>query len=250
MHGNTQDNPEALELAALLCSRVCHDVVNPVGAIINGLEVLDEGGDAELREIAFDLIRKSANQASAKLQFARLAYGAASSSGSTIDLGDAEAVTRPIVESDKHKLIWNVPRLAAPKDMVKLVVNLVLAGIATVPRGGTVTVDAEADGDTLSSITISCTGTNARIPDEVERFVTGRGDWSEVTSHKIQPFYTGLIAKSAGMDVAFDWTGDIISINARRAVSAAPEARPSVVAEVEETDDSVISFATTPLRSA
>ena len=80
----------ALDLAALLCSRVCHDVISPVGAIVNGLEVLEEEKDEGMRSFAEDLIRKSARQASARLQFARLAFGAAGSAGAAIDLGDAE----------------------------------------------------------------------------------------------------------------------------------------------------------------
>ena len=68
-----------LELAALVSSRICHDIINPVAAIANGLEMLDEEQDASMRDAAFDLIRKSASQASAKLQFARLAFGAAGS---------------------------------------------------------------------------------------------------------------------------------------------------------------------------
>ena len=63
---------DSLDLAALLCSRVCHDLISPAGAIVNGLEVLDEGGDAETRTFAMDLIRKSARTASARLQFCRI----------------------------------------------------------------------------------------------------------------------------------------------------------------------------------
>jgi len=73
--------PDALELAALLCSRVCHDLISPVGAIVNGLEVLDDNPKPEDREFALDLIRKSAKTASARLQFCRLAFGAAGSTG-------------------------------------------------------------------------------------------------------------------------------------------------------------------------
>jgi histidine phosphotransferase ChpT len=80
---------DALDLAALLCSRVCHDVISPVGAIINGLEVLDEEKDEEMRGYAMDLIKTSAEQASARLQFCRLAFGAAGSAGASIDTGDA-----------------------------------------------------------------------------------------------------------------------------------------------------------------
>ena len=75
-----------LELAALISSRICHDVISPVGAIANGLEMLGEEQDEAMREQTLALIRKSAHQASAKLQFARLAFGAAGSAGAEIDL--------------------------------------------------------------------------------------------------------------------------------------------------------------------
>src|SRR6201988_4629209 len=91
----------ALDLAALLCSRVCHDLISPVGAIVNGLEVMDEDKDEETKVFALDLIKKSAKQASAKLQFCRLAFGAAGSAGAQIDLGDAEAVARGFLGGEK-----------------------------------------------------------------------------------------------------------------------------------------------------
>src|SRR6202050_1813296 len=100
----------ALDLAALLCSRVCHDLISPVGAIVNGLEVLDEDKDEETRVFALELIKKSAHQASAKLQFCRIAFGAAGSAGAQIDLGDAEKVAAGLLADDKTKITWNLPR--------------------------------------------------------------------------------------------------------------------------------------------
>ena len=107
---------EALDLAALLCSRVCHDLISPIGAIVNGLEVLDEAKDEETKTFALDLIKKSAKNASARLQFCRLAFGAAGSAGAQIDLGDAENVARGFIEDDKIKLAWNLPRAAAAEE--------------------------------------------------------------------------------------------------------------------------------------
>ena len=76
---------DALDLAALLCSRVCHDLSSPAGAIVNGLEVLeDKASDEETKTFALDLIKKSAKTASARLQFCRLAFGAAGSAGATV----------------------------------------------------------------------------------------------------------------------------------------------------------------------
>src|SRR6202022_2810316 len=90
---------DALDLAALLCSRVCHDLISPTGAIVNGLEVLDEKeSDQETKNFALDLIRKSAKTASARLQFCRLAFGAAGTAGAQTDLGDGENSARGHLE--------------------------------------------------------------------------------------------------------------------------------------------------------
>src|ERR1700709_2565098 len=95
--------PDALELAALLCSRVCHDLISPVGAIVNGLEVLDDNPKPDDREFALDLIRKSAKTASARLQFCRLAVGAAGSAGAQIDLGDRPTRARGPLRGNKNQ---------------------------------------------------------------------------------------------------------------------------------------------------
>ena len=105
----------ALDLAALLCSRVCHDLISPVGAIVNGLEVLEEDNDEETRTFALDLIKKSSRSASARLQFCRLAFGAAGSAGAQIDTGDAEKVSRGLIEDEKIKITWNLPRELGPR---------------------------------------------------------------------------------------------------------------------------------------
>ena len=139
-----------MDLAALLCSRVCHDVISPVGAIVNGLEVLEDEKDGEMREVALELIKKSAASASARLQFCRLAFGAAGSLGASIDTGDAEAVTRGLIVNDRTSLVWNPPRQFAAKNKVKLLLNLCLIALTTIPRGGTVTVDFAGQDETLA----------------------------------------------------------------------------------------------------
>src|SRR5262249_61674330 len=125
-----------LELAALISSRICHDVISPVGAIANGLEMLGEEQDEAMREQTMELIRKSARQASAKLQFARLAFGAAGSAHAEIDLRGAEKVARDFVQGAKHALNWHGPVATLPKNKVKLLLNLVALGVAGLPRGG------------------------------------------------------------------------------------------------------------------
>src|SRR3984893_7246087 len=110
----------ALDLAALLCSRVCHDLISPVGAIVNGIEVMEEDKNEETKTFALDLLTKSASKASEKLHFCRLAFGAAGSAGAQIDLGDAEKAARGLIEDGKTTLVWNLPAQLLAKKRVQL----------------------------------------------------------------------------------------------------------------------------------
>ena len=103
---------------------------------MNGLEVMEEDKDEETSKFAMDLIKKSARTASAKLQFCRLAFGAAGSAGAQIDTGDAEKVTRGLIEDDKTKIAWNLPRVLLAKNRVKLLLNMLLLAAQAIPRGG------------------------------------------------------------------------------------------------------------------
>ncbi len=206
---------EALDLAALLCSRVCHDIISPVGAIINGLEVLDEDNSQEMKDFAFDLIRKSAAQASAKLQFARLAFGAAGSAGAEIDLADAEKVATGYMKGEKSDFAWTAPRLLMPKNLVKLLLNLVLLANAAVPRGGKITVAVEGDAATARFVFRS-EGPSARVPPAFEKLVPG--DIADVTvdATAVQAYYTGALARACGMSIAARLEDGAVSIVAER----------------------------------
>lgn len=213
----TQFALDSLDLAALLCSRVCHDVISPVGAIVNGLEVLDEEKDPEMRSFALDLVKKSATMASAKLQFCRLAFGAAGSAGASIDTGDAESVTRGLLGTDKMKLDWRASRILMPKNKVKLILNLCLIAAGTIPRGGTMTVDVEGTGD-AARILIHCKGTYSRVAAGIASLLDGKPEHGTVDAHAIQPYFTGLVAREVGLTVT------IVSDENGITIEAAPPA--------------------------
>jgi histidine phosphotransferase ChpT len=205
---------DALDLAALLCSRVCHDLISPTGAIVNGLEVLEEKqSDEETRTFALDLIKKSAKTASARLQFCRLAFGAAGSATAQIDLGDAQAMARAFIEDDKTKLAWNLPRVLLPKNRVKLLLNMVIIAGQAIPRGGTLTVDPVGTGETVG-FRIAAAGLNARIPQAVPALLEGTSESGAVDAHAIQPFYTGLLARACGLKVSLAAEGEAIVVTA------------------------------------
>lgn len=203
---------DALDLAALLCSRVCHDLISPVGAIVNGLEVLEEEKDEETKQFALDLIKKSAVTASAKLQFCRIAFGAAGSAGAQIDTGDAEKISRGFLEDEKTKIEWNLPRLMMPKNRVKLLLNLLLIAGQAIPRGGKITIDGVGEGDTMG-FKVTAVGTNAKVPLNAP-LLSGEVGEESLDAHRIQPFYAGLLAKACGITPTVALEGEAVVINA------------------------------------
>ena len=195
-----------------MCSRVCHDLISPVGAIVNGLEVLDDAKNSDDRDFALDLIRKSARNASARLQFCRLAFGAAGSAGAQIDTGDAENMTRGFLEDEKTKVTWNLARTLQPKNRVKLLLNMLIIAQQTIPRGGTLTVDAEGLGD-AAGFRIRAAGLNARLPQNISDQLAGRHHGT-IDAHAVQPYYTRLLAHASGLRASLSMDGDAVIVSA------------------------------------
>lgn len=199
----------ALDLAAFLCSRVCHDLISPVGAIINGLEVMEEDKDEETKAFALDLIKRSAGQASAKLQFCRLAFGAAGSAGAQIELGDAEKAVRGLFEDGKTVIMWQLPRELVPKNRAKLLLNMLLVAAGAIPRGGTLNAEAVNGG-----YRVTASGQNARLAPAVADLLAG-SPAQAVDAHTIQPLYAGILARDCGLTVSATLEGDAVALVAR-----------------------------------
>ena len=214
-----------LDFAALLCSRVCHDVISPVGAIVNGLEMLDSETDEDIRTVAMDLIKKSAASASARLQFCRLAFGAAGSLTAAIDTGDAENVARGLIGNERTVLRWNGQRSLLPKNTVKLLLNLCLVAASSIPRGGEVAVEFGVEGDAVT-LRIVATGTNARLPNAAAIFLTG-GSLDALDGQSVQPYYTALLANDRGMVIKVSTSPESVALIAMPQVAEGGEDRTS-----------------------
>jgi histidine phosphotransferase ChpT len=189
--------PSDLELASLLSSKICHDVIGPVGAIYNGLEILNEDDNLEAQTYALNVIRNVTEQASAKLQFARFAFGAAGSAGAQIDLSTAEQISRGFVGNGKHKLSWKGLNGYAAKDRVKLLLNLIASALTALPRGGDIEVMITGTTE-LPMFVIRCRGTGARPPQHLTEFVLGTQP-PELSAMTIQAYYTWRLATQSGM---------------------------------------------------
>ncbi len=204
------------DLAALLCSRVCHDIISPVGAINNGLELLDEGGaDAD----AMDLIRTSALNASVRLKFARLAFGASGSVGASIDTGEAEKAAKDFAAAEKKtEVTWNGPRAIIAKNRVKLLLNLFLIAYGAIPRGGSLEVTLE-NPEFDATFTLVAKGRMMRVPPKLIELLSGTPE-EAIDAHSIQPYYAVLLAEEAGMTIDVVSNGEEIVFTARTGASS------------------------------
>jgi histidine phosphotransferase ChpT len=187
-----------LDLAALLCSRVCHDIISPVGAIANGLELMDDPDvDADMKATALDMVRSSAKTATAKLKFCRIAFGASGSAGAQIDMGEAGEMAKAFVGDEKIRLDWQAPRENRPKAEVKLVLNMLMLAMAGIPRGGLVTVTADG-----RNFNVSAKGERAKVPQAMADVLTGSTPADALDARMVQPYYAKLLAQSAGLNLA------------------------------------------------
>jgi histidine phosphotransferase ChpT len=176
-----------IEFAALMVSRVCHDLVGPLGAVVNGMEVLEDERDPAMRADAIKLVTQSADSALARIQFMRIAFGAAGSAGAELDLGEIGRLVAGLLEGGKIQLVWNVPQLYWAKDWAKLLMNATLLAADCLPRGGIVTVQAGQD-PAAPSFHIHAQGLNARVTEAVDHAI--KGDAANVDARHVQPFLT------------------------------------------------------------
>jgi histidine phosphotransferase ChpT len=201
-----------IEFAAMLVSRVCHDLVSPVGAVVNGLEVLEDERDAGMRADALKLVASSAEQAAARLQFARVAFGAAGSAGAELDLNEVGRTMKNFMNGGKSELEWKAASMNWPKDWAKLLMNATLLALDALPRGGKIVVETSAEG-APPSFTVRATGTNARVLEEVEKAALGEPS-AALDGRSIQAYLTHKLARglNAGLTLSVrDGTVELVA---------------------------------------
>ncbi len=188
---------EGFELVSLLCSRLCHDLVSPVGAVTNGLEVLADEMDAEMREMAMRLITQSADRAAHRLQFARLAYGSSGGPDGMIDMGEAKKVTATVLEDHKIALDWRCDLGAIERMPAKLLANAAFLAAESLPRGGTLVAALGLESG-ATNIEINASGPMVRPIDGMAEILNGDMPVASLAPRAAQAFYTGLIARLMG----------------------------------------------------
>lgn len=198
--------PSDLDLASLVASRLCHDVVGAVGAIQNGLELMNE--DQSNTDAAMDLIAKSAARASARLQYARMAYGAVG--GSTeLDPGEGGRLTEGLFATEMAATLdWRWTKPQASRERVKLAMHLASYATGAVPRGGVVVVEPEGD----AGLVVSASGAPLRTPRHLD--VITEGAEADV-AHAVQPLLIVRIAEALGLVVTVTTAEDSLTFRAK-----------------------------------
>lgn len=189
-----------IDIAALLVSRLCHDLVSPVGAVVNGLEVLEDENDVAMRADALRLVAASAEQASARLQFARLAFGAAGSAGAELDLAEVSRIVSGLLSGSRVELMWKLDSVNWPKDWAKLLMNTVLLATDCLPRGGSVTVERPEGAGELR-FCVTGRGPVVRLSPETERALAGETA-SGLDARSVQPYLTSRLARHVGAQLS------------------------------------------------
>ncbi len=132
-----------LDFASFLSSRLCHDLLSPIGAFSNGLELLEDENDAQMRARCMELLHESARSSVAKLRYFRLAFGMAGGYGDTVDLSEAQAIVDAMYGGGRTRIEWMAEATTIAKPAMRLLLNLVLVAGDALVRGGGLTVGIE-----------------------------------------------------------------------------------------------------------
>lgn len=180
-------------LTALLASRICHDLLGPVSAIIQGLDMAQQASDGKNAD-ALSLLEHGAVNMWAKLDYFRFAFASAFVEGDG-PLDEGRAVAEKLFSTLKPKLVWAAPEMTAPRAATRVIMNLLLIGADCLPRGGTLTVEADGKGE----VRIVAQGQRAMLKAETQQALRQEEPNDGFKGHNVQPYYTALIAQAAGV---------------------------------------------------
>jgi len=211
---NPTDATATLELASLLCSRLCHDMLSPVGALSNGLELLTEEKDPAMRQRCFELLEQSARTSADKLKFFRLAFGAAGGFGEAIPVAEPRALIEALVAGkDRVAINWVLASDTLPKSAVKTLLNFALIAIEALVRGGTIDIAAEVR-DGAAEIVVRASGPRIAFDPAVGHALDGKLGVGELSSKTAPAGMLAVMAAQLGGSVQYALAEDALVMGA------------------------------------
>ncbi len=202
------------ELASLLCSRLCHDLLSPIGAMNNGLELLADETDPEMRARCIELLTDSARASANKLKFFRLAFGAAGGFGDKVDVSEPRQLIEGLVaDKPRVELQWHVPSAMLAKPAVKVLLNLALVGLDGLVRGGQLIIAAE-EQDGACEIAVNATGPKVVIDESLAAALQGDIGSAVLSPRTAPAFMIERIARAHGGTIQLAATPESLVIGA------------------------------------
>jgi histidine phosphotransferase ChpT len=194
---------QPIDLAALLCSRLCHDMLSPVGALSNGIELLRDERDPEMRQRCLELLEQSARISTDKLRFFRLAYGAAGGFGENVPVEEPHDLIAALVGNNgRIELAWAVAEASLPKPAVKVLLNLAAIGIDALPRGGQLDIGAERRGG-ATEIAVRAAGDRIAFDETIGAALDGSLAPVDLSGRTAPAYMIRQIAEAAGGGVQY-----------------------------------------------
>lgn len=185
----------ALELSSLLCSRLCHDLLSPIGALNNGIELLADEKDPAMRERCIELLTESARTSAHKLRYFRLAMGAAGGFDDLIDLSEArQLISEQVHHNSRLELNWQAGEGQLPKPAVKILLNFAMIAMEALVRGGTLDIAAQDDGK-ISEIVVRGDGPKIAFDDVIRKALLGELSPAEMTPRTASAHVLHMIAQ-------------------------------------------------------
>lgn len=208
------DDRQSIDLAAMLCSRLCHDMLSPVGALSNGLELLAMETDADMRANVMQLLEQSAKISTNKLKFFRLAFGAAGGFGERVDVEEPKALIEALV-ADKNNITihWALAQPNLAKPAVKVLLNFAQIAIDALVRGGTLDIGAEVRHGACE-IVVRASGPKIAFDETIGKALDGSLDRSELSSRTAAAHMISLLAEGAGGGLQYARTDDALVLGA------------------------------------
>lgn len=200
-------------LGALLCARICHDLISPVGALATAVEILDDESNSEMHEDALDLVRNSSRQAGAKLRYLRLALGAGGSAPGIIGIEELKTLTTDMYGEGKASIEWAAALTGLEKNAARSLLNLIMLAVQAIPRGGNLVISVNETPE-FSQLSLAATGPKARLDAAIAATLAGKAPQDGFDGRTIQPFYTGLIIRELKGTVNADIEGETVTIQA------------------------------------
>lgn len=206
-----------VRLAELLCTRLCHDLTGPIGAVNNGAEFLGEEGFA-LQDQAIELIVGSAQQAVVRLQFYRQAYGRVNYQGEA-GLSEVRELATAFFSGSRFELVWpdqyaDAVEVSISRKMAKLVLNMMILISGAMPRGGTLHLSINKRGDGQAEVCLRGEGGGVREDAESLAALRGKTSIADVTPKTVQPYFMARLAQTLHVQLTHDIGADHFQITA------------------------------------